>query len=83
MTDQVELWNGSPKIESVEIEWWDESISGEAILELLSPLTSNVVGNDHISDPCIDMICKGRRHGVVDVDIPGPGVSSVKSTSSK
>ena len=48
------------------------------MFEVLRPLAGNVVGNDSIRDPCVDIPREDGRHGIISVDVPESGVSSTE-----
>lgn len=84
MTFKMEFWNSNTKgIEVGGIKWRDGRISREATLEVLSPLTGNIIGNDDVCDPCLDTFCEGGCDSVVDVDMPGSRVSLIGLTRSE
>lgn len=38
--------------------------------EKFPPLTSDIIGNNNVGDPCCDTICKGRCHSIVNINVP-------------
>ena len=70
MADQMEFWNSDTKgVESGEIDWWNGWVGREAMLQVLSPLAGNIIGNDHIGNPHLNTIREGGCHGIVNVDV--------------
>ena len=70
MANQMEFWNSDTKgVESGEIEWWNGWVGREAMLEVLSPLAGDIVGNNHIGDPHLNTLREGGHHGIVNVGV--------------
>ena len=67
----MKFWNGNTEgIERCEIKWGDRWVSGEAMLKNFPPLTSNIVGNNDISNSRLDTVLEGGCHSIVDIDVP-------------
>ena len=67
----MEFWNSDTKgIERCEIKRGDRWVSGEAMLKFFPPLTTNIVGDNNVSNSHLDTVLEGRCHSVVDIDVP-------------
>ena len=70
VSNDVELWNcGTERIEGLDVERRAGAIFGETKAKIFSPLTADVIGDDDVFDPSVDISLESRREGVIDVDI--------------
>ena len=70
VSNDVELWNcGMERIEGLDVERRAGVVFGEMKAKIFSPLTADVIGDDNVFDPSIDISQESQCESVINVDI--------------
>ena len=68
VTEDVEVRNcNAERVEGVEANGWSNAVGEEALSQIDSPLTGNVVGDNDVGYASRNSIRDGRHKGVVSV----------------
>ena len=71
MTDEMKLGNrNTERTEGIDIERLQVGRCRQTTGEIYSPLTTNVVGDDDVFDPSLNVVCEGRHNGIINIGIP-------------
>ena len=71
MANDMELGDREAEwVKRPDIKGWHRDGVWEVTGEVFPPLTTDVVGNDDILDPSIDIPCKSRCNSVVNIHVP-------------
>jgi hypothetical protein len=72
VANDVELWNRDTEgLEGVYVERGRRNVVREALTQILTPLTTDVIRDNDVSNPGFHLIREGGRKGIINVNIPG------------